>query len=151
PALFVIVDQYDARLNRKSPQLAWIKDQLATTSKQWKFIILHSPGYSAGGGHPDDRAVQKLIHPLCVEYGADIIFGGHNHYYARCEVDGIQHLTLGGGGAPLREPDPNYSEYIEYCEMVHHFGKVAINGNTLNFEAISADDGSVIDSFTITH
>ncbi|UCC21568.1 MAG: metallophosphoesterase family protein [Planctomycetota bacterium] len=151
PALFVIVDQYDARLNKKSPQLAWIKKQLEETDKQWKFIVLQAPGYSAGGGHPDDKIVQKLIHPLCVKYGADIVFGGHNHYYARCEVDGIQHLTLGGGGAPLREPDPNYSEYVEYCEMVHHFGKVEIDGNTLNFEAINANDGNAIDSFTITH
>jgi hypothetical protein len=151
PALFVIVDQYDARLTKKSPQRTWIEEQLAATSKQWKFIILHAPGYSAGGGHPDDRAVQKLIHPLCVEYGADIVFGGHNHYYARCEVDGVQHLTLGGGGAPLRDPEPDNSEYVVYCESVHHFGKIEINGNTLRFEAISADDGSVIDWFEITH
>ncbi|MCJ7693269.1 MAG: metallophosphoesterase family protein [Sedimentisphaerales bacterium] len=151
PALFVIVDQYDATLSKNSPQLVWIKDQLENTSKDWKFIVLHEPGYSAGGGHNDDRVVQKLIQPLCVEYGADIVFGGHNHYYARCEVDGVQHLTLGGGGAPLREPEPDFSEYVEYCEMVHHFGKVEINGNTLIFKAIDANNGSEIDSFTIVH
>jgi hypothetical protein len=151
PALFVVVDQYDVRLTKNGPQLAWIKEQLENTSKDWKFIVLHEPGYSAGGGHNDDKVVQKLIHPLCVDYGADIVFGGHNHYYARCEVDGVQHLTLGGGGAPLREPEPDYSEYVVYCEMVHHFGKVAISGNTLHFEAINANNGDEIDSFTIVH
>lgn len=151
PALFVIVDQYDVRLTKNGPQLAWIKEQLAETSKQWKFIVLHEPGYSAGGGHNDDKIVQKLIQPLCVEYGVDIVFGGHNHYYARCVADGVQHLTLGGGGAPLREPEPDYSEYVVYCEMVHHFGKVSIEGNVLNFEAVDANDGSVIDSIEIIH
>ena len=159
PALFVIVDQYrSARITDKGPkghdQLRWLEhDVLAKSDKEWKFIVLHEPGYSAGGRHEDDVDVQRLIQPLCEEYGVDIVFAGHNHYYAHCDVNEVKHLTLGGGGAPLREPDPNYSEYIEYCEMVHHFGKVEIDGttNTLSFEAISADDGSVIDSFTITH
>ncbi|UCE99910.1 MAG: metallophosphoesterase family protein [Planctomycetota bacterium] len=156
PALFVVIDQYrSARLTDKGPkahnQLPWLENTLKKSDKEWKFIVLHEPGYSAGGGHDDDVDVQELVQPLCLEYGVDIVFGGHNHYYARCVADGVQHLTLGGGGAPLREPEPDYSEYVVYCEMVHHFGKVAIDGNILSFEAISADDGSVIDSFTISH
>ena len=75
-------------------------------------------------------------------------------YYADDEEKVVYHLTVGGGGAPLREPEepgnPDYP-YLVFSEMVHHFGKIAIDGTTLNFEAISADDGSVIDSFEITH
>ncbi|UCF43128.1 MAG: metallophosphoesterase family protein [Planctomycetota bacterium] len=156
PALFVVIDQYrSTRLTDKGPkahnQLRWLEDVLKHSDKEWKFLELHEPGYSAGGGHDDDVDIQRLVQPLCEDYGVDIVFGGHNHYYARCDVNDVQHLTLGGGGAPLREPEPDYSEYVVYCEMVHHFGKVAIDGNTLNFEAINANDGSVIDSFTITH
>ena len=151
PALFLVLDQYDEKLTANGSQLPWIENQLATSTKEWKFIILHEPGYSAGGGHPDNRTVQKLVQPLCVEYGVDIVFGGHNHYYARCEADGIPHLTIGGGGAPLREPEPDYSEYVVYCEMVHHFCKIEIDGNTLSLDAVNANDGTVIDSFDIVH
>jgi hypothetical protein len=156
PALFVVIDQYrSTRLTDKGPkahnQLKWLENTLKNSDKEWKFIELHEPGYSAGGGHDDDSDVRRLVQPLCEEYGVDIVFGGHNHYYAHCDANGVKHLTLGGGGAPLREPEPDYSEYVVYCEMVHHFGKVEINGNVLSFEAISADDGTVIDSFTIEH
>ena len=176
PAVFIIVDQYrSARITDKGPksaahgQLDWLKRQLQWYSegenkKEWKFIVLHEPGYSAGGGHEDNLDVQRLIQPECETYGVDIVFAGHNHYYARCNVpyyaDGeervVYHLTVGGGGAPLREPEepghPDYP-YLMFSEMVHHFGKIEIDGteNTLSFEAISADDGSVIDSFEITH
>jgi hypothetical protein len=165
PALFVIVDQYGAtRLSDKGPQrqLKWLKNVLMNSDKQWKFIVLHEPGYSAGGGHENNEIVQQLVQPLCEEYGVDIVFGGHNHYYARCDVpyaegEGlVYHLTVGGGGAPLREPeeptepdDPDYP-YLEFSKMTHHFCTVEIDGDTLNFAAVDPN-GVVFDSLTIEH
>ena len=154
PALFLVIDQYDTTLTTNSAQLKWIENQLSTTDKEWKFLQFHAPGYSAGGGHRDDKVVQKLIQPLCEQYGVDIVFAGHNHYYARCEVNGIQHITTGGGGAPLREPEPDYSEYVVTCRMAHHFCQVEIDGNVLNFEAWDVNEANsvpLIDSFTIVH
>ena len=154
PALFIVIDQYDVRINRRSPQLEWIKNELRTTEKEWKFLQLHEPGYSAGGHH-DDPVVQKMIQPLCERYGVDIVFAGHNHYYARCEVDGVQHITTGGGGAPIRtEPDLDYSEYVVTGRNAHHFCQIEIDGDELYFEAWDVNEANsvpLIDSFTITH
>jgi len=146
PAHFVVVDQY-SDYSPGSAQLDWIENDLATSTKPWKFVYFHEPGWSAGGGHENLVAVQDYIHPLCLEYGVRVVFAGHNHYYARADVDGVQHVTTGGGGAPIREPDPGYP-FIVTTAAEHHFCKVEIDGEELRFEAV-APDGTVLDAFAL--
>jgi len=150
PAHFAVVDQY-TDYSSGSTQLNWLEDDLATTTKEWNFVIFHAPGYSAGGSHGDNIAVRNRIQPLCEQYGVDIVFSGHNHYYCHSDVNEVKHITTGGGGAPLRTPNPNYSEYVEFVAKENHFCKIDINGAQLTFYAIKKSDGSVIDSFTLTH
>jgi len=63
PAHFVVVDQY-TNYGSGSAQLTWIENDLASTNKLWKFIYLHAPGWSAGGGHSNSTNVQNRIQPL---------------------------------------------------------------------------------------
>jgi hypothetical protein len=146
PAHFVLVDQYTS-YGPGSAQLNWITNDLASTNKPWKFIVLHAPGWSAGGGHENNTSVQNYIQPLCLQYGVQILFAGHNHYYARAVVNNIQHITTGGGGAPLYQPNLNYP-YIVAGASAYHFCKIEINGQVLNFTAVKSN-GEIIDTFTI--
>ncbi len=143
PAHFVVLDQYTS-YSPGSAQLTWLENDLASTTKPWKFIYLHEPGWSAGG-HSNEIPVQLYIQPLCEQYGIPIVFGGHNHYYARAEVNGVQHITTGGGGAPLYQPDLNYPNIIT-ATMANHFCTIEIEDDHLSFKAIKPD-GTVIDSF----
>jgi len=145
PAHFTVVDQY-IDYSPGSEQYAWIDDDLASSTRPWKFMYLHEPGWSAGP-HSNDSTVQNYIQPLCVQYGVSIVFAGHNHNYSRAVVDGVQHITTGGGAAPLHSPDPNYP-YIVATSMNYHFCRIEINNNILHCEAIKPD-GAVIDSFTV--
>jgi hypothetical protein len=142
PAHFVVVDQY-TNYEPGSTQHTWIENDLASTTKSWKFIYLHEPGWSAGGGHSNNSDVQNYIQPLCEQYDVSIVFGGHNHYYARAVKNGIQHITTGGGGAPLHQPNNNYGNIV-ITNMSHHFCKIEIEGDSLNFKAVKTD-GTVID------
>jgi len=81
-----------------------------------------------------------------VQYSVQIVFGGHNHYYARETVEGVKHITTGGGGAPLYNPN---AKQTEVCSSSYHFSKVEISGNQLNFSAVKPD-GTVLDSFVLT-
>ena len=146
PAHFVMVDQY-VDYGSGSAQLAWIDDDLNSTEKTWKFVFLHEPGWSAGN-HPNEPDVQDHIQPLCETYGVDMVFAGHNHYYARAVVNGIHHITTGGGGAPLYTPDPDYTPDLVATSASNHFCKVAIQGNVLTFTALKPN-GTEIDSLTI--
>lgn len=91
--------------------------------------------------------MQNLIQPLCLQYGVSIVFGGHNHYYARAAVAGVQHVTTGGGGAPLYTPVAG-SQYVVASSSSFHFCEVDIQGRTLNFRAPKTD-GTILDSFTL--
>jgi hypothetical protein len=146
PAHFVVVDQY-TNYAPGSPQLDWIENDLASTSKPWKFIYLHAPGWSAGG-HSNNASVQNYIQPLCEQYDVSILFAGHNHYYARAIKNGIQHITTGGGGAPLYQPNLNFPNIVA-ASMSNHFCTIEIDGGSLNFKAVKTD-GTVVDSFAFS-
>jgi hypothetical protein len=145
PAHFVMVDQY-TDYSTGSPQLNWIESDLASTTKPWKFLVMHEPGWSAGG-HTNNTSVQNYLQPLCEEYGVAIVFAGHNHYYARAEVNGVEHITTGGGGAPLSPPDTSYPNVVTGTETLHYC-KIEIDGSLLRFTAVTPA-GDVIDKFTL--
>jgi|WetSurMetagenome_2_1015567.scaffolds.fasta_scaffold34971_3 hypothetical protein len=144
PAHIVMLDQYSPYKNG-TDQYNWLKNDLTASHKTWKFILLHEPGWSASD---NNMTVQRDILPLVEKYGVSIIFGGHNHYYARTEADGVIHLTVGGGGAPLYAPNPN-ALHVVTASRVHSFVEIEIQGNTLTGTAYDLD-GNIIDQFSIT-
>ena len=146
PVHFTIIDQF-TNYSKGSTQYNWIKNDLASSSKKWKIVLLHMPGWSAGG-HSNNKDVQNLIQPLCKQYDVSLVVAGHNHYYARAVVDGIQHITTGGGGAPLYDPKNNQPYIVKY-EKTYHFIKVDVDNNKLHFSAIRPN-GSTIESINIT-
>ncbi len=82
PMHIALLDAYTA-YNAGSAQYNWLKGDLAGSTKTWKFVVIHEPGWSAGGGHANNTTVQNDLQPLFVQYGVSILFSGHNHYYAR--------------------------------------------------------------------
>jgi len=148
PVHVAVIDQYDESYSTGSAQHNWLINDLANTTKEWKILQFHEPGYSAGG-HGNSSSVQSYIQPLCETYDVDIVFAGHNHYYARCDRNGVKHITTGGGGAPLYAPDPGYP-YLEAYSQNYHYCKIDIDGKQLDFEAVKPN-GTVIDSFTLSH
>ncbi len=144
PVHVVVLDQY-VTYTPGSAQYTWLENDLASTTKPWKFMVFHEPGWSAGG-HGNNTTVQQYIQPLCLQYAVKVVFVGHNHYYARCEVDGVHHVTTGGGGAPLYAPSTSYP-YVVTAVQVYNFCEMDIQGDQLSFVARDRD-GTVIDSFT---
>ena len=146
PAHFTVIDQF-VDYSVGSTQYNWIVNDLTSTNKLWKIAVFHEPGWSAGG-HSNNTDVQNILQPLLEQYGVKIVLTGHNHYYARAVVNGVNHITTGGGGAPLYDPDATYPNIVK-AEKTFHYCKLYINGNTLHFAAIKPD-GSSIESFDIT-
>ena len=146
PVHIAVIDQYSRSYSTGSTQHDWLINDLANSTKEWKVILFHEPGYSASR---NNLSVQNYIQPLCETYGADLVFAGHNHYYARCDKNGVKHITTGGGGAPLYEPDPGYP-YLEVCSKNYHYCKIDIIGEQLDLEVVKPD-GTVIDSFMLSH
>jgi len=150
PAHIAVVDQNpNANPAISTTQKTWLSNDLAGTTKLWKIVIFHSPGWSADGGHENDTQIQTEIQPILVQNGVNLVFCGDNHYYARAVVDGVHHITTGGGGAPLYTSKSGYP-YIVVTEDNYEFCKVDIQGNNLYYSAMDYL-GNTIDSFTLTH
>ncbi len=147
PMHVTLIDQYTS-YSAGSAEYNWIKNDLAASTKTWKMVVLHEPGWSAGGGHGDNTTVQTDLQPLFQQYGVAIVFGGHNHYYARASVNGVTHLTVGGGGAPLYTPSSTYPNIVKTYQG-YSFGEFSINGNVLTANIVNSS-GAVVDSFSIT-
>ena len=146
PVHFTVLDQYTS-YTEGSAQYSWLVNDLAASSKPWKIILDHEPGwtaYGASGVHGNNTTIQTVVQPLCKKYGVSFIISGHNHFYSRANVDNVMHITSGGGGAPFYTP--TMQQYIVIMDKSNHFCKIDINKNVLKFTA-ERSDGSIIESF----
>lgn len=147
PAHFVMLDQY-TDYDADSAQFQWLESDLAATSKKWIIVVLHEPGWTAGGGHSNNSTVQQDLQPLFEQHKVAMVLGGHNHYYARAVVNDIQHLTVGTGGAPIYEPDSSQPNIVA-AYAGYGYSKFSISGGTLTGWFVDID-GAIRDTFTIT-
>ena len=145
PFHFISIDQYTS-YSVGSTQYNWLVNDLESSDKDWKIFIFHEPGWSAGG-HDNNMQVQEVIQPLCITYGVQLVITGHNHYYSRADVDGVMHITTGGGGAPLYNVNSG-NDNIVIAEKAHHYCKIELSENILNFSAIRKN-GTVIETFEV--
>ncbi len=156
PVHIAVLDQYDDNPNYNtlgSAQKTWLENDLANTDKPWKFIVLHEPGWSAKttskSEHSNNTDVQNNVQPLCVQYGVQAVFGGHNHYYAHCLVNGVHHFTLGGGGAPLYDPSYTSGGVVVKAEKTYHFMKVEVDGNNATLTVVRPN-GTIVETINLT-
>ena len=66
-------------------QLAWLEEDLATTDKEWKVVMLHIGAYSTGDHSHDASAkkIREILPPLFAKYKVDLVLQGHDHVYTR--------------------------------------------------------------------
>lgn len=148
PVHISVLDQETSNYAAGSPQLTWLSNDLASTTKKWKVVMFHEPGWCAGGSHPNNATVQTAIQPICEQYGVSLVFAGHNHYYSRAVVNGVHHITTGAGGAPFYSASAGQPNIVTYTTNALEFCKVAIDGNSLLCTTVKPD-GTVLDTFYV--
>jgi predicted phosphodiesterase len=130
-------------------QLEWLKNDLATTDKRWKFIFYHQAMYSSGPhGHEGwVEAKRALLAPIFEQYDVDIVFNGHDHDYERTQlINGVLYIVSGGGGASLYPVSPQ--PFSAYAEATYHAAFVTVNSCLVKLQAVKPD-GTVFDSTTL--
>ena len=135
-------------LEKYSDQYVWLEDAFEGAAKPvrpWKIVFMHACPYDANQGcnHPQ---IRDNFVPLFEEYGVDLVLSGHEHYYSRKEVNGIQYLVLGGGGSGLS--GMRYPEDVDVAILTHHFAYFEINGDKMTVTVIDYL-GETIDVFTM--
>lgn len=113
-----------------SPQLAWLKNDLASAGTGCILAYWHHPLYSSGyhGSWPwGDEPDVELFWNILLRFGADIVVNGHDHIYERFApmnadgevvAHGIREFVVGTGGAEL------------YWVLFRHPNSVYVNNET---------------------
>src|SRR5688572_5748567 len=84
-------------------QLEWLESELKSSGSEWKIPFFHHPLYSSGEKHGPSLELRKVLEPLLIKYGVDVVFMGHEHFYERLKPqNGIQYFVL-GSSAKLRK------------------------------------------------
>jgi predicted phosphodiesterase len=147
PVHFTCVDQY-ATYTAGSAQYNWVVNDLASTTKPWKILLMHEPMYSAGT-HANNTTSQNVFLPLIDQYNVDLVLNGHNHNYSRAMVNNVPHIVDGGGGAPLYAVDTSWPNVVTATSALS-YATFDVNGNTMTMTAKNTS-GAVIDTITLTH
>ena len=128
-------------------QLDWLEKQLAGAPKdEWKIAFFHHPMYSSARKHGSSLDLRKVLEPMFVKYGVNLVLAGHDHVYERIKPQqGIYHFVSGAGGS-LRKGDLRRGPFTEAgFDTDYHFVLMEIDGADLHFQAISRT-GATIDS-----
>jgi acid phosphatase type 7 len=133
-------------------QKAWLLEDIKATPKERQvWVLVHQGPYSHpekvrpghGGSEPVLQAVlaANKVHPIAV------VFAGHEHFYQRGETDGIHWFVLGGGGAPLDDPDPSFPG-VQAAQKALSYAMVRVCGCHASGQ-VKDIAGKVIDSFQL--
>jgi len=78
-------------------QLTWLRRELARSTAKWKIVYGHHPVYEQTD-YTVERQRQLLL-PILKEYRVDVYLAGHHHTMQHWQVDGIDYVVSGAGGA----------------------------------------------------
>lgn len=121
------------------PQITWLRDELKRSDAKWKIPYFHHPIYSSGARHGSELDLQRVVEPMFLENGVDVVFAGHEHFYERLKPQkGIVYITQ-GGAAKLRKGNirDNSVMTAKGFDTDRSFTLVEIVGDHLFFETIS--------------
>ena len=128
-------------------QLEWLETELKNSGSEWKIPFFHHPIYSSGEKHGPALELRKVLEPLLIKYGVDVVFAGHEHFYERLKPqNNIQYFILGSsaklrkGGLEVRSPITAKGFDTDNAYMI-----AEIAGDEMSFQAISRT-GTVVDS-----
>jgi hypothetical protein len=97
----------DVACGKSSPQLEWLRADLAASQAQCTLAVWHHPRWSSGLAGSDGR--MSAAYRILYEAGAEVVISGHDHNYERfTPLDpegrpdpqrGIRQFVVGTGGA----------------------------------------------------
>jgi hypothetical protein len=136
--------------NEDGPMAAWLRADLASTTKTWIIVMFHHPPYSKGS-HDSDAETQLIqmranFGPIIEAGGVDLVLCGHSHSYERSKfIDSFYATpTLVGSGVFKNSGDGRPAGGGAYIKPLtgprDHFGAVysvpgsagAVSGGLLN-------------------
>jgi len=131
-------------------QSAWLETQLKDAGNgDWKICYFHHPLYSSGQFHGPSLDLRKLLEPLFIKYGVDVVFSGHDHVYERIRPQQGIYYFMEGASGELRPGNLAHTAITEKgFDSDRSFVLSEIAGDEMYFQTISRT-GETVDSGVI--
>jgi predicted phosphodiesterase len=128
------------------PQLDWLEKELSSSGSEWKVCFFHHPLYSSGEKHGPSMELRKVLEPLFLEHGVDLVLSGHEHFYERIKPQHGIYYFIAGSAAKLREGNIEATEITaKGYDRDRAFMLMQIAGDELSFQTINRK-GETVDS-----
>lgn len=131
-------------------QLDWLRSEVAKDTNKWRIAFFHHPPFSSGKRHGSETDLQKVLVPVLLSGGIDVVFTGHDHFYERIKPqNGIYYFVAGAGGK-IRKGDIRKNSPLtdKGFDADLSFMLVEIAGDDMHFQVV-ARNGATIDSGVI--
>jgi 3',5'-cyclic AMP phosphodiesterase CpdA len=130
-------------------QLEWLEKELKASGSDWKIVFFHHPIYSSGEKHGSNLELRKILEPVMVRNGVDVVLTGHEHFYERIKPQKGIHYFIIGSSAKLREGNIGKTELTaKGFDADNVFMLAQIAGDNMTFRVITRK-GAVVDSGTV--
>lgn len=131
-AHFAILNTNDL-LSISNAQLEWLKNDMNSSSADWKFVFMHKSPYTLGkdGKWPDALYLTETLTKVLDECGVDIAVSGHDHMYLRTKAlkdnavaedgEGTRYILGGTAGTKryeVREFSANTYMKLDFIEAM---------------------------------
>lgn len=133
-------------------QVDWLIEKLAADTSTWKIAFFHHPPYSSGGKHGSDTKLRKIVEPIFLQHGVNVVFAGHEHFYERVKPQKGIYYFISGSGGKLRKGDVKKGSPLteKAYDRDMSFMLVEINDQQMHFQVISRT-GETVDSGIVMH
>jgi 3',5'-cyclic AMP phosphodiesterase CpdA len=117
-----------------SKQAHWLEALLGAAVVPWRIVFFHHPPYSSSTFHGSSVGMRWPF----AEWGASVVYSGHDHTYERLEVDGLPYIVNGVGGRDLYEiGEPLPESLVRHAGV---YGLVLVTATATDFVSHFLDE-----------
>ncbi len=142
-------------------QKSWLEQDLASSAKQWKVVLIHRPPYH-NRPKPGDEELRDGLTPLLDKHHVDVVFAGHDHDYVRSyplydgqimqnPAQGTIYVTCGRSGTKTYKATlaKEWNEFFFNPIDEPNYMTVEVNGGELSVKSFM-QSGALIDAWTVS-
>jgi 3',5'-cyclic AMP phosphodiesterase CpdA len=140
-----------------SPQITWLKQDLANNQTACTLAIWHHPLFSSGGEHGSDPKMQAAWDALYAA-NAELVVNGHDHDYERFApqtpsavadpTNGIREFVVGTGGGSLDGLGTKRANSEVFNDDTYGVLKLTLHSGSYDWEFVPEAGKSFSDSGT---
>lgn len=120
PVHVVVLDSFEVQAGPAAhaggvsdAQKAWLEEDLrGVAPARHVWVLVHQGPFAhpvhERPGHGGSASVREALLAAAKIHRIEAVFAGHEHFYERGEEGGLRYFVLGGGGAPLEDPDATF-------------------------------------------